>query len=53
MSYNVVYTDEAINEVTDLLNSKKYYLDFTGNLTHSVATDTIKYVVQNLTGFRK
>lgn len=50
-SLNIVYSDEAKEEIKAFLNSSKYYVDFSGRLTFSVATDTVNYVVKNLTGF--
>jgi hypothetical protein len=38
-------------EIKAFLNSSKYYVDFSGRLTFSAATDTVNYVVKNLTGF--
>lgn len=46
----MVYSDNAIKEVNDFFNSKKAYLDTKGNLLFSCGTDTVNYVLHNLTG---
>src|ERR1035437_2601088 len=49
-SLNVIYSDEAVKEVHNFLNSKQFYLDTSNKIAFSSATDTINYVVQNMTG---
>jgi len=49
-SFNIVYSDEAIKEVNDYLNSKKYYLGTDGRISFSANTDTVGYVLKNMTG---
>lgn len=50
-SFNVVYSDNAIAEIKDYLNSAKFYVGFSGEMNFSAETDTIKYVLKNMTGF--
>ncbi len=50
VSFNTVYSEQAIKEVKEYLKSKRYYLDSSGKLTYSMSTDTIDFVVSNLTG---
>lgn len=45
-----VYSDEAIEEINKTLKSKKFYVGSNGKLNYSVNTDTIKFVLQNMTG---
>ena len=49
-SLNIVYSDEAIEEVDKYLSSKKYYINSSGNLSFSTNTSTVGYVIQNMTG---
>ena len=49
-SFTVAYTDEAIQETDAFLNSKKGYVGSNGKFTADCNTDTIKYVLHNLTG---
>ena len=46
----MVYSDEAILEVKNFLKSKSFYLDTSNEIAFSSATDTMNYVVQNMTG---
>ena len=46
----MVYSDEAIEDIDKYLNSKKYYVASNGKLSFSSNTDTVKYVLQNMTG---
>lgn len=48
-SLNVVYSDEAIEEAEKLMNSKRYYVGSNGKISFSAETDTVKYVLQNMT----
>lgn len=50
MSLSIVYSDEAIEEVKNYLNGKKYYINTSGKLSFSNNIDTVKYVLQNMTG---
>ncbi len=49
VSFNTVYSKQSIDEINKYLNSKRYYLSSHGKLTYSMATDTINFVVSNLT----
>lgn len=46
----VAYSEEAIKEVADKLKSKSFYVNSSGKISFSMATDTIKHLVQNITG---
>ena len=46
----VAYSEEAIEEVNNKLNSRSFYVNTSGKISFSLATDTIDYLVQNLTG---
>lgn len=48
-SLNIVYSDEAIEEADKYLGSRRYYVGTDGKISFSCATDTVKYVLQNLT----
>lgn len=48
-SYNAVYTEEAIAEVGKFLNSRRYYVGSSGEISFSADTDTIGFVLQNMT----
>lgn len=49
-SGNIVYSDEAIEEVKAFLASKKYYVGTDGRINFSANTDTVSYVLKNMTG---
>lgn len=49
-SANIAYTDEAIKEVDDFFNSTIAYIGTDGKFISNVETDTIKYLLHNLTG---
>ena len=49
-SCNISYSDESIKEIKDFLNSKRYYIGTDGKITYSVNTDTVGYVLRNMTG---
>jgi hypothetical protein len=49
-SGNIVYSDEAVAEVKNFLNSKRYYIGTNGKITYSSNTDTVAYVLRNMTG---
>jgi len=49
-SLDFVYSDEAIAEVDQLLKSRKYYINLEGSFNASAETDTISYVLRNITG---
>ena len=46
----VAYSEEAIKEVADKINSKSFYVNSSGKISFSMETDTIKHLVQNITG---
>jgi hypothetical protein len=49
VSFNILYTDESIAEINDLLNSKEYYLSPDGRLLYSANTDTLSLVLKHMT----
>lgn len=49
-SFTVVYTDESTKETDAFLTSKKGFVGTNGKFTADCNTDTIKYVLHNLTG---
>ena len=46
----VAYSEEAIEEVKNKLNSRSFYVNTSGKISVSLATDTVDYLVQNVTG---
>ena len=46
----VAYSEEAIEEVKNKLNSRSFYVNTSGKISFSLATDTVDYLVQNVTG---
>lgn len=50
VSANIVYTKEAIEEVNELLNSKNFYVNTSGDISFSIATDTVNYLMKTMTG---
>ncbi len=53
VSFNVLYSDEAIAEVRGYLNSKKAYVGTDGRLLYDTSVDTIQHVLRNMTGARR
>jgi hypothetical protein len=49
-SGNATYSDEAIQEVDEYLNTKKAYVGTDGRFTSSVNVSTVQLVLHNLTG---
>lgn len=49
VSFILLYTDEAIKEVTDLMNSKEYYLSPLGDFYFTSGTDVIDIVMKTMT----
>jgi hypothetical protein len=49
-SGNIVYSDEAIKEVTDFFNSRKAYVGTDGAAINDTNTSTIALVLHNMTG---
>ena len=41
---------EKIEEVKNKLNSRSFYVNTSGKISFSLATDTVDYLVQNVTG---
>lgn len=48
VSFNVLYTEEAIKEMKDLLNNKKYYITPDGRLVNSASNGPIDMTLQHL-----
>lgn len=46
-SSNSVYTEEAVKEVTDYLNSRRAYIGTDGNFVHSTSVATVDLVFHN------
>lgn len=44
------YSEDTKNEIRDLLRSRRYYVGTNGQMNFSIATDTVKYLLHNLTG---
>jgi hypothetical protein len=49
-SLNIVYSDEAVEEVNKYLASKRYYVGVDGKFSFSANTATVEYVLRNMTG---
>ena len=49
VSFNIVYTEEAIKEINELLNNPKYYLDTSGAIAYSADDDVINLVIAHMT----
>jgi hypothetical protein len=49
-SGTIVYSDEAIKEVGDYLNSKDAYISPQGGFKASTAINTVNLVLKNMTG---
>ena len=49
-SFNAVYTDEAVKEVQEYLNSKAAYVDPRGGLRANANVATVALVLRNMTG---
>ena len=50
MSYIAICSDDAREEISNLLNSRKYYIGPDGHFSFSANTDIIDYVLGNITG---
>lgn len=50
VSGTITYSDESIEEVNQLLGSRKFYIGTDGKINHSVAIDTVNFVLHNMTG---
>ena len=48
-SCTFVYTKEAMEEVQRVLSSRNYYVNTSGNISFSSATDTVNYLMQCMT----
>ena len=49
-SATAVYSDEAVLEIKNYLASRKAYVGTDGKFLASISTDTINYVLYNMTG---
>lgn len=49
-SANAVYSVESVKEVNNLLNKRRAYVGAEGNFLASCSTDTVNFVLYNLTG---
>lgn len=49
VSLNVVYTEDSIKEITELLNNSKYYITPDGNMAYSADDDVINLVLAHMT----
>lgn len=49
-SWEVLYSDTVIREITNYLNSKRAWVDTSNRFVASIATDTVEYVLYNMTG---
>ena len=49
VSLNIVYTEDSIQEINDMLMDKSYYLDSASKITYSSVTETIDYVLGYMT----
>ena len=49
MSLNIVYTEDSIKEINELLNNPKYYLNTTGAIAYSADDDVINLVLAHMT----
>jgi len=50
VSANILFTEEAKAEVAKLLKSKIYYVNASNKMNFSASSDTIDYVLKNITG---
>jgi hypothetical protein len=48
-SFTIAYSEQAIAEVDKYLETKRFYLGSDGKMVYSMATDTINFVVSNMT----
>jgi hypothetical protein len=48
-SLNIAYTDDAVAEIDNYLKDKSYYIGTDGSISFSANTDTITYVLHNMT----
>jgi hypothetical protein len=46
----ILYSEDSIKEVDELLKKKSFYVGSNGQFTSDLSTDTITYVLHNLTG---
>lgn len=50
-SLNIVHTDESIEEINQILNSKEYYLTPEGDITYSNKTEPLDYILGHMSEF--
>jgi hypothetical protein len=49
-SLNIVYTEEAVNEINQLLSKAKYYVDANKKMNFSASNDALNYTLAMMTG---
>lgn len=49
MSFILLYTEESIKEIDEVLNTKEYYLNTLGEINYSVANNTLDITLKSLT----
>ena len=52
VNYNILYTDESIKEIDNMLNDVEYYVTPDNKMTYSVGTGPLDYVLAHMTKFR-
>ncbi len=49
-SLNIVYTDEAVSEIKNLLTQRRYYVDVNNHMNFSADNDALSVTLANMTG---
>ena len=49
-SGTIGYSEDTKMEIRDLLHSRRYYVGTNGKINFTIDTDTVKYLLHNLTG---
>jgi len=49
VSVNILYTEESVDEINKLLNSKEYYITPEGEIAYSVKNDVLELVLAHMT----
>ncbi len=49
VSFNVIFSEEALEEVNQYMSSRKFFVNTSGRLSFSAKTDTVGVVLKNLT----
>lgn len=52
-SANILYSEEAVQEYDEFINSRRAYVGTDGKLIHNTGVSTVQLVLRNMTGFRK